>query len=260
MAGEQRSMRVEAVVLRHADWGEADRLVTLYTREEGKLQAIAKGARKIRSRKAGHLEPFTRVALLLARGRDLWIITQAETVEPHLSIRENLDLIVYASVVVESLDRFTYEEGQNLQLYQLLIDTLARLERMDDPFIVVSYYQVRLLDHLGFRPNLFTCVQCEAEIQPQNQYFSPIGGGVLCPRCGSNAAGAIPVTLDALKYLRHYQRSGYKDARRAQIPLSTRREMENLLRTYFTFLLERALNSPDFLSRLRGPNRNAASA
>ena len=75
MPRPEHTLRVEAVVLRHADWGEADRLLTIFTRERGKLRAVAKGARKMRSRKAGHLEPFTRVALLLASGRDLWIVT-----------------------------------------------------------------------------------------------------------------------------------------------------------------------------------------
>ena len=87
---EQRSFRVEAVVLRHANWGEADRILTLYTRERGKVRAIAKGIRRIRSRKAGHLEPFTRVTLQLAKGRDLFIITQAETLQAYLPIHENL--------------------------------------------------------------------------------------------------------------------------------------------------------------------------
>ena len=100
-------------MLRHSDWGEADRLLWLYTRQHGKLRALAKGVRKIRSRKAGHLEPFTRVALLLARGRDFYIVTQAETVDPYLSLREDLKRLGYASYVVELLDRFTYDEDEH---------------------------------------------------------------------------------------------------------------------------------------------------
>ena len=88
---EARSFRVEAVVLRHVDWGEADRLLTLYSREKGKLRAIAKGVRRLRSRKAGHLEPFTRAAVQLARGRDLLIVTQADTVNAYLPIRGDLE-------------------------------------------------------------------------------------------------------------------------------------------------------------------------
>ena len=85
-----RSFRLEAVVLRHNDWGEADRLLGLFTLEMGKLRALAKGVRKLRSRKAGHLEPFTRVNLLLARGRDLPLITQVETLDPYLPLHEGL--------------------------------------------------------------------------------------------------------------------------------------------------------------------------
>ncbi|HEX9029302.1 MAG TPA: DNA repair protein RecO, partial [Anaerolineales bacterium] len=79
MPPRERSFRVEAIVLRHQDWGEADRLLSLYTPDMGKVRTIAKGVRKMRSRKAGHLEPFTRSSLLMARGRDMLIITQAET-------------------------------------------------------------------------------------------------------------------------------------------------------------------------------------
>ena len=94
----QRAFRVEAVVLRHTDWGEADRLLWLYTLEMGKLRAVARGVRKLRSRKAGHLEPFTRVQLLLARGRDLPIITQADTLDAYLPLREGLVGVTYASI------------------------------------------------------------------------------------------------------------------------------------------------------------------
>src|SRR5512141_2110255 len=98
---QPRSFRAEAVVLRHMDWGEADRLLTLYTREHGKVRAVAKGARRIKSRKAGHLEPFTKVVLQLAQGRDLLIVTQADTLEAPLSIGADLEKTGYASYVVE---------------------------------------------------------------------------------------------------------------------------------------------------------------
>lgn len=248
----ERSLRVEAVVLRHSDWGEADRLLGLYTREQGKLRAIAKGARRLRSRKAGHLEPFTRVALLLARGRDLWIVTQAEAVETYQPLREDLLRTGYAAYVVELLDRFIYEEGPNRALYQLLVDTLQRLAGEEDVFTAVRFYEIRLLDLLGFRPELFRCVQCRTEIQPVDQFFSAAQGGVLCPRCGPSVPDARSVSMPVLKYLRHFQRSAYETARRARPEAPARDEMEALLQHYLTHLLERKLNSPGFI-RLVGP-------
>ena len=245
-----RNQRVEAIVLNHSDWGEADRLLVLFTRELGKIRAVVKGARKMRSRKAGHLEPFTRVDLLLARGRDLWIVTQAEMNDAYQPLRENLEKTAYAAYVVELIDRFTYEEGQNQPLYRLLRNTLQRVANETDPYLAIRYYEVRCLDLMGFRPNLFECVNCGKEIQAENQYFSFLQGGVLCPRCGIGAA-AVPVSMRVLKYFRYFQRSSYADAKIAPVPGTVREELETLIQKYLSYLLEREINSTSFLARVR---------
>lgn len=248
---EPRSYRVEAVVLRHADWGEADRLLALYSLQRGKMRVVAKGARRIRSRKAGHLEPFTRVSLQLARGRDLPIVTQAETVDAYLNIREDLGRTGLAAYVVEMLDRFTYEdETESAPIYTLLTDTLSRIAANENAWLAVRYYEVHLLAYLGFRPRLFECANCGEKIQAVDQYFSPAAGGVLCPRCGAGLPGAIPVSVEALKFLRHFQRSAYPLALRAKPVPAIRSEMESLLQRYITYLLERELNSPGFIRQI----------
>jgi DNA repair protein RecO (recombination protein O) len=260
MPGTQRSFRLEAVVLRHSDWGEADRLLILYTRERGKVRAIAKGARKVKSRKAGHLEPFTRVTLQLARGRDLLIVTQAETIDAYQPLREDLVKTGYASYLVELLDRFTYEEeSENYNIFRLLTETLSRITSEADPWLAIRYYEVRLLDHLGFRPQLFECANCRKEIQAVDQFFSAAQGGVLCPRCGvdpsttlrASLPGVWEVSVEALKYLRHFQRSSYVEAQRARPSPQVRDEVEALMQRYFTYLLERELNTPGFIKRVR---------
>lgn len=208
------------------------------------------------SRKAGHLQPFTRVALLLARGRDLWIVTQAETVDAYLDLRDDLLRTGYAAYVVELLDRFTYEDGANPALYRLLVESLQRVASEPDAFPAVRYYELRLLDVLGYRPRLFECTACQETIKPQDQFFSAGEGGVLCPRCGPRFGGAKPVSLAALKFLRHYQRSSYVEARRATLSASVRNEMESLLQHYLTHLLERSLNVPEFLRQVRRTPQN----
>ncbi len=251
-----RSHRVEAIVLRHSNWGEADRLLWLYTRELGKVRAVAKGVRKARSRKAGHLEPFTRASLLLAWGREIYIVTQADTADAHLALREDLMRVGYASYVVELLDRLTYEEGENPSLYRLLAETLARLDQEPEPEFAVRYYELRLLDLAGFRPQLFQCAACEAEIQAEDQYFSAERGGVLCPRCGASTPGVRSISMPALKALRHLQRSSYAEAHRLSLSTTANRELENLAGHYLTYLLERSLNTPAFLRQVR---HNASS-
>jgi len=251
MVAKLRSLKVEGIVLRHRDWGESDRMLTLFTRELGKVQALAKGVRKPRSRKAGHVEPFSRATLLLARGRSFFILTQAEAVNIHSALRENLILLGYASYVVELLDRFTHEEEQQNLFYRLLANTLTRLNRGDDPNLVARYYEIRTLDFVGFRPQLMTCAQCKVGILPEDQFISGSQGGALCPNCGRASREARPIAMQALKYLRHFQRSNYKNASRAKIPEDVYAEIENLTYYYLTYVLERGLNSSAFLRRVR---------
>lgn len=238
------SFRLEAVILRHWDLGEADRLISLFTPQQGKLRALAKGVRKVTSRKAGHLEPFTRVLLQLAQGRDLPIITQAETLDAYLPLRANLDKLTQASYVLELIERFLPEDHlPQSALYSLLVQTLERLTASADPWAPLRYFELRLLDGLGFRPLLFECAVCGEELRPQAQYFSFSLGGVVCPRCALIQPGLLEISLPALKYLRHFQRSTWAAVARLSPPPAVRREVETLLQGYWTHLLERELNT-----------------
>ena len=246
------SFRVEAVVLRHTDYGEADRILSLYTRQLGKTRALVKGARKVTSRKAGHLEPFTYVKLQLAKSRDLPLVTQADTLDAYLPLGEDLVLTGHASYVVELIDRFTYDDGaENSSLFRLLTDTLSRLASKIDPWLVIRYYEIRLLDYLGFRPQLFECVNCGREILAEDQFYSFSAGGIICPSCGLGLPNLRSISVEALKYLRHFQRSSYVEASRARPSLEVQAETESLMQGYFTYLLERELNTPGFIKRVR---------
>ena len=255
MPRESRSQRVEAIVLKHADFGEADRLLTLYCREQGKIRALAKGARKPGSRKGGHLEPFSRVSLLLGSGRDLQIVQQAEAIETNSAFSEDLVALGYASYAVELLDKFSGDHDENRALYRLLRDTLERLSGGADLQLPVRFYEVRLLDLVGFRPELQNCLNCKKQIQAEDQFFSFEQGGVLCPDCGRLDPGARPISMDALKVLRHLQRSSYEEGKRAKPGPHVQLELEALMNLYLTYLLERGLNSPRFLRSVRSTTR-----
>ena len=122
MAQKFRSFRVDAIVLKHRDYGEADRLLTIYTRQKGKLIVIAKGVRKVRSKKGGHLEPFTHTSLQLAAGRTWNLVSQAEAQDFFPNLTADLEKLGYASYAVELVDRFAYEEEENPQIFTLLKD------------------------------------------------------------------------------------------------------------------------------------------
>jgi DNA repair protein RecO (recombination protein O) len=128
---------------------------------------------------------------------------------------------------------------------------LARVEKEADPWLALRYYEVRLLDLLGYRPHLFECANCGREIKAEDQFFSASQGGVLCPACGVALPGAWSVSVEALRYLRHFQRSDYAGAQRARPAPEVQSEVEALLQRYVTYLLERALNSPDFIRQIK---------
>jgi DNA repair protein RecO (recombination protein O) len=250
MPGMPRTFHLNALILKHTDYSEADRLVVVFSSERGKVRAIAKGVRKIHSRKAGHLEPFTYSRLFLSQGRDMPIITQAQTIEPFSRLRGELARIGYASYVIELLDRFLSEDGANQPLFRLALETLRRLESVEDSFAAIQYFELHMLELQGYKPELFICVRCRETIQPEDQFFSAELGGALCPKCGPFISMAQSISMAALKYLRHFQRSEYADANRVKIDQAIREEMSRLTRYYITFLLERRLNSPDFIKAI----------
>ncbi len=250
MPSRSRLYRTEAVVLRRLDLGEADRLLTVFTPDHGKLRLVAKGVRRPSSRKAGHLEPFTRADLLLARGRELDIITQAQALDQFPQLRDDLLRLGMASYVAELLDRFAVQE-ENRQLYDLLVETLGRVSRGADARLAVRYFELRLLDLVGFRPELLRCLGCGETVQPEDQFFSAEQGGVLCPRCGRGREEARRLSLPALKVLRHLQRSPYEAIEKLQLREAVYTELEALMEWYLTYLLERRLNAPAFLRHIR---------
>jgi DNA repair protein RecO (recombination protein O) len=261
--GRERLYRTEAVILRRQDLGETDRLLTLYTPERGKLRAIAKGVRKPSSRKAGHLELFMHSALLVARGRNLDIVTQAEAIHAYRALREDLDRITYAHYAVELLDRFASEGEENRPLFALLVDTLGRLSETHDLALSVRHYELRLLALEGYQPQLFRCLHCGDIVQPVTNYFDPEAGGVLCPRCGEGLIAhpgmplrARPVSVNALKVLRFLQTHDYATSSRVRLTHETAREIESLMLHYITYILERGLRSVDFIQRLRRERAN----
>ncbi len=248
----ERLYRTDAITLRRRDFGEADRLLTVFTPDRGKLRLLAKGARKITSRKAGHIELFMLTDMLIARGRTWDIISQAEVAESYRDLREDLDKTSQAYYLAELIDRFTEEHDANAPLFELLALTLARLSHVDDLFITLRYFELHLLTLTGFQPQLHFCVACEKAIQPvENNYFYIVDGGVLCPEHGPLRPNAELIPLPVLKVLRFLQTEPWEQAAKLQLTSTTRQQVEMLLLDYITFLLERRLKSVDFIKKLR---------
>jgi len=248
----QRTFRTAAVIIKRRDFGESDRLLTVLTPRFGKIDVIAKGARKLTSHTTGHVELFTRSEMLIHRGRDLGILAQCEMTEPYQLLREDLTRGAYANYAAELLDRFTLtgdEDGS--ALFKLFDYTLARLCNDDDPLLAVRYYEIHLLDQLGYRPQLNMCASGGESVKPQDQFFSYADGGVVCVEHATQGSSSVPITVNALKLLRHIQRSDFTAVRTLQVPSRVHSDADRVMVGYLTFLLERRLQSIDFIQRLR---------
>jgi DNA repair protein RecO (recombination protein O) len=238
-----RLYRCEAIVLARMDLGEADRIVTLYSRQHGKFRAIAKGARRPLSRLGPHLEYFSHTRVMLARGRDLDVVTGAETENAHLAIRASLDAFGHASHMVEILNRLTEDREENAAVFDLLLRSLRLLDEGVDPFHVTRHYEVMLLGMLGFRPELYRCVECQESLRPAPHHFAIALGGLLCDRCRGHAAGGRVLSVSAQKYLRAIERGGLGTTIRLEIDGSLRAEIEGALGAYLRHVAERDLGS-----------------
>lgn len=249
-----RNFRTDAVILRRKDLGEADRLLWLLTPEYGKLRAVSKGARKPLARQSGHVELFAVADMLIARGRELHIVTQAEIKEAFLPLREDLVRGTYANHLVELLDRFTEEEDASRAEYDLLVSALGWLCSDVDPRLVARFYELRLLALAGFAPALHHCVVGHEDLAPVDQFFSPVDGGAICPDHHASMEHGLPLSLHALKTLRYMQTRPWDAITVLNISGSLHLELERLLLAYLTHILEQRLQSVDFLRRLRREN------
>jgi DNA repair protein RecO (recombination protein O) len=247
----ERTYRSEAIVLRRIDFGEADRLLTLYSRDYGKFKALAKGARKPQTRKTGHVELFMRTAFMFARGKSIDIITQAEMVEAYPALREDLVRTTYAAYSAELLDSMTAEADRDVRKYTLLADALGWIAESDNLRLAARYYELRLLSLAGYQPQLFHCVSCTEKIIEQDQFFSADLGGILCPDCRERDRRAQPITAAAVKLLRYLQTHDWDTVHVLRLRGKLHQELERIMHYYLRYVLEHNLRSIEFLYRLR---------
>jgi DNA repair protein RecO (recombination protein O) len=190
--------RDTGVVLRTYKLRESDRIVVFHTAENGKVRAVAKGVRKTKSKFGARLEPMSHVRLQLYRGRELDIVTQAESVEPLAPMLSSLDRASQGLAVIEAVDQLSLEREPNPTLYRMLVGVLRTIASSPSPLNVAAFYW-KLLANEGLRPELDQCVRC-AEHEPDVALvaFDLNEGGVLCRSCRSGQA-ISPGALDILR-------------------------------------------------------------
>ena len=198
----ERAYKTDAFVLRARNLGEADRIFTLFTLERGKLDAVAKGARRVKSHMAGKLEFLSEVSLLLHAGRSLDVITSATLVHSEWEKLVEPAAFVAANVVAELLDAFCEPDLAQPEIYALLQSVVRALAAAPRPRDLLTRFELRLLDLLGILPELDACVRCGTALRDgADAWLDPSSGGLVCGTCHSGGdAGRLPAA--ELKNLR----------------------------------------------------------
>ncbi len=187
--------RDTGIVLRTYKLGEADRIVVLLTQHHGKVRAVAKGVRRTKSRFGARLEPLSHVSLLMYRGRDLDVVSQAESIDHFRALRDELDRLTRAVALLEVVDQLAQEHEENPRLYSMLLGALRSLAAQDAPLLVPAFFW-KLLAAEGYEPVLDACVTCN-EPGPIVA-FDLTEGGVLCRNCRRGNA-LSPEALDLMR-------------------------------------------------------------
>jgi len=247
-----RNYQTEAIIIKKTKLGEADRILTLYTPHLGKIQAVAKGVRRPRSKMAGHLELLTHSQVSLARGRNLDTITGSQTINSFLPLKSNLELTSRALYAIELVDQFTADHIENYPLFQLLLETMHQLCQAGDNELVLRYFELHLLNAVGYRPQLQRCVSCRATLASTTNSFCSNAGGMLCPNCSQSQPLTYPLSVNALRVLRLLQGSDYSTVSKLEINPELSRELEGVMRDYLKYLLEREVKSVAWLDTLKG--------
>jgi DNA repair protein RecO (recombination protein O) len=264
---DPRSYSTEAIVLKHLDLGEADRVLTLFTPYKGKFHAIAKGSRRPGSKKAGHLELLCHSQLHIAQGRNLDVITQAQSLESFLHLRNEFWHMTCGFYLAELVDRFIEDDSQHKNVYELLALALRALEEdalemqrrrnegdeqtrqsYDRTQLLLRYFEIDLLSFVGYEPALRICTHCHTELLPQENGFNASLGGVLCPDCSHLWNQSL--SMNALKVLRLLQRTAWLQVPRFHLDTRLHSEIESAMHSLLRFHLERDLKSWSFLEML----------
>lgn len=242
----------DAIVLTRFDYGEADRIMTLFTPEYGKLKAIAKGVRKTKSRLGGSLEPLAELRVALARGRTFDVVTQVQVTHAWLALRDSLESAATAWYLAELVERATEERHEAEGLYALLKHAYELLDAGMDPGRVARWYEMHLADELGVRPEVDRCVECDRMLESDETFrWVPPLGGVLCHRCPGPPADRAALSLEALKLLKAYQRQDVEALAGLRLAPEVEREVERAMRDFLRISLERDARSLPFLDEVR---------
>jgi DNA repair protein RecO (recombination protein O) len=251
---EERKMalyRTEAIVLRHCNMGEADRIITLLSREYGKIRAVARGVKRPRNRLIGGTQIFTYSEFLIFEGKNLDNISQCEIKESFFKIRDDLEKLTYASYMAELINEFLPEREKNEEVFFLFLKTLHWILKGNDIELIARFFEMKLLLLIGLLPYMESCVYCGGSLEEGEIYFNASMGGAVCSRCFRMGQESMQIERGTLKLMRSLAVIKFEQLALIKTSLNLKQELERVMRSYITYHLEKKLKSLEFLNKVK---------
>jgi DNA repair protein RecO (recombination protein O) len=245
-------VKTVAITLKSRKWGEADRIVTLYARQLGKIRAVARGARRLKSRMGAALEPLTICELNLFEksGDSLYRVSQVDLIEPFVRFREDLTLMAAAARMANVVGAVTPDGDPDPELFDTLEQGLRSLMTSDDPALTALLFQIRLLGLTGFRPQTDHCAACGKSREIHEPQFSPASGGLVCATCAARQRfPCLPLSRGSLAFLQQALQLAPTMVTRLRADGQVRCEVEDAIEGYVTVVAGKRIPPVDFLTQ-----------
>ncbi|WP_047154954.1 DNA repair protein RecO [Aneurinibacillus tyrosinisolvens] len=240
--------KAEGIVVRTTDYGEANKILTVYTREAGKISIMARGAKKSKSRFTAVAQLFTYGYFLYQAGSGMGSLQQGDLLNSFRVIREDLTKTAYAVYLVELLDKMTEDKEPNRPLFELLLSALRWIEEGKDMEIVTRLFEVKMLQASGYRPRLEACVRCGIIDAP---FFFSVGeGGLQCQACHGHDPHLIAIGPGAVKILRLFQHISMDQLGNIRVKQETKDQLRKVMYAFIEEHTGMYLKSRKFLDQL----------
>jgi DNA repair protein RecO (recombination protein O) len=244
--------KTEGIVLKSMEYEEADKIVTIFTKDYGKITAIGKGVRKTKSKFGSSLEILTHSIFLFYKGRNIDIVSQTEILESFFSTSKQVIKFAFAANCVEVVNKLTEEREMNIGLFNLLKEVLHYLRESNDPKLLTLSFKWQTMSILGYRPSLDHCCRCNKGVEEQKEmYFNIKEGGLVCNNCLiKDREGCVKASLYFNKLVRKILITPLSTISSATIPNEKMKELEKITDLYIAYHSEKSFKTDRFLKNL----------
>ncbi|WP_078597211.1 DNA repair protein RecO [Evansella clarkii] len=240
--------KVEGIIIRTNDYGETNKILTIYTRENGKIALMARGAKRPKSRHASSAQLFVYGIFIYQSSRGIGTLNQADVISSFRDVRSDLRLTAHAAYLVELIDKLTEDNSRNPYLFELLYQTMNYLNEGSDPDILTRIFETKMLEVAGTSPVLDRCTLCG---NPEGGVsFSLKHSGLLCRRCEAEDEHRLSVSPSVIKLLRLFQYIDIKRIGNINVKDETKKQLKTLLNYYYDEYVGVRLKSKKFLDQV----------